>query len=545
MSCGLRSNGDASRLARSERLWSRFHTEEAHLSPAATQAELEIGAHALARDELLAIIRGVRRLSLSPPVLARVARARAVIERVLASGEAVYGVNTGFGKLARVRIPPQDLERLQENLLLSHACGVGPCLPLQEARAVLALRIVALAQGYSGVRAELLERLLAIYNGGLVPAIPEQGSVGASGDLAPLAHMALLLLGKGEVVVDGAARAAAPLLASHGLAPLKLAPKEGLALINGTQVSTAITACAWSRACSLATQADLAAACTLEALKGSIRAFDPRIQRIRPYPGHAAAAANVRRLLEGSEILVSHQHCDKVQDQYSLRCVPQVHGACRDLIEQVERTLLIEASAVTDNPLVFPDEGEVLSGGNFHAEPVAFAADILSIAVAELASISERRTENLVNPDLSGLPAFLAPTPGINSGLMMAQVTAAALVSENKTLCHPASVDSIPTSANKEDHVSMAPIAARKARAVVANAERVLAIELLAAAQALDFESRYRPGRGVAIAHQVIRERVPRAGDDRLLALDIAAVHELVESGELLARLAREGVELV
>jgi histidine ammonia-lyase len=483
-------------------------------------------------------------IELSAAARKRVQSARAVIEKVLLSGEAVYGVNTGFGKLARVRIPPQDLEQLQENLLLSHACGVGACLSPAEARLVWALRIVALAQGHSGVRLELLDKLLAIYNAGLVPAIPEQGSVGASGDLAPLAHMALLLIGRGEVMVDGARQPAPPLLARHGIAPIKLAPKEGLALINGTQVTTAITSCAWDRACALASVADAATACTLEALKGSIRAFDERIQRIRPYPGPFAAARNVRALLEGSEILVSHEHCDKVQDQYSLRCAPQVHGATRDLIRQVEATLLIEASAVTDNPLVFPEQGEILSGGNFHAQPVAFAADILAIAVSELGSISERRIENLVNPDLSGLPAFLSPVPGINSGLMMAQVTAAALASENKGLCHPASVDSIPTSANKEDHVSMGPIAARKARAVVGNVEKILAIELLAAAQGLDFETRFKPGRGVQVIRELVRARVPHLEQDRLLARDIEAVVELIESGELLARLASAGFVL-
>lgn len=461
---------------------------------------------------------------------------RLVLERA-AGDDPVYGVNTGFGKLSLVRIPPEESERLQENLLISHAAGVGPTLDGRVARLALLLRANALAAGHSGVRIEIVERLLAILSSGAEPIVPEQGSVGASGDLAPLAHLALLVIGRGRARLDGRVLGGRSLLARLGLEPLRLEPKEGLALINGTQVSTALALAGLIEGERLARCADVALSLTIEALRGSVRPFDARIQRLRPHPGQRVVAANVRRLLRRSRVVASHRRCGKVQDPYALRCAPQVHGAARDALDHVRRVLEREMNAVTDNPLVFPERGDILSGGNFHAEPVALAADHAACALAEFASISERRTENLVNPDLSGLPAFLARNPGLESGLMMAQVTAAALVSENKTLAHPASVDSIPTSGGKEDHVSMATWAARKFVLVARNVRRVLAIELLAAAQALECHDEWiEPGVGARAAYDAVRRRVaPRDGDTRPLEGDIETLARAVADGSLLA----------
>jgi len=458
-----------------------------------------------------------------------------LVERKVRSQSALYGINTGFGKLSRVRIDDHDLAGLQVNLLLSHACGVGPMLAPGVARLALLLRANSLARGHSGVRPELIELLLRLFEAGVVPLLPSQGSVGASGDLAPLAHLGLLLIGRGEGRLNGRSMKGARILRTLGLEPLTLAPKEGLALINGTQVSTALAVEGLIAARRLLRVADLAVATTIEALRGTVRAFDPRIHALRPHPGQQTVANNVRRLLKGSQVLKSHRNCDKVQDPYSLRCAPQVHGAARDTATHVEQILVREMNSVTDNPLLFPAGGEILNGGNFHAEPIAMAADFLAIALAELGNISERRIENLVNPDLSGLPAFLSPTPGLHSGFMVAQVTAAALVSENKTLCHPASVDSIPTSGGKEDHVSMATWAARKLGCVAENTKVVLAIELLAAAQGLDLQRPWiEPGRGVAAAYRAIRSRIRRLAKDRVLATDIARSRELIEGDVLL-----------
>jgi histidine ammonia-lyase len=493
----------------------------------------------------------VERLSLAAAALKRVGLARRCLESLMATGAAIYGVNTGFGKLSNQRIEPDEILVLQENLLHSHAVGMGPLLSIGVSRLALALRIQALAKGYSGVTTELLDALVEMYNRGVVPAIPEQGSVGASGDLAPLAHMALVVMGEGHAFVvrpgtDGewstpgkprtkmlSGRAA---LRRVHLQPHRPLAKEGLSLINGTQVSTAILAEALIRARHLARLADVAGAMTVEATKSSLRPFDPRIQQVRPHPGQLASAANLRRLLENSEIMASHADCSKVQDAYSIRCMPQVHGTLRDAITQVTRVVECEMNAATDNPLVFADTGEVISGGNFHGQPIALAADLLGAAVADLSSISERRVENLVNPDLSGLPGFLTPDPGLNSGMMMVQVLAAALVSENKTAAFPASVDSIPTSANREDHVSMSTAAARKCRTIVVNATRVLACELLCAAQGLEFLAPLRPGRGADAAYRHIREHVRPLGRDRTLHRDLEAVERLIRSGSLLAK---------
>ncbi len=489
----------------------------------------------LTLEEVLAVSHGHASAELSPDARERVRRARALVEARLEDGEAHYGINTGFGTLAEVRIDRADLERLQRNLVLSHAAGVGAPLPLHEARALMLLRANVLAKGVSGIREETLDLLLALLARGIVPVIPERGSVGASGDLAPLAHLALVLVGAGEAWVDGARVPGREALRRAGLAPVVLAPKEGLALVNGTQAMTAVGAHALVRAERLALLADLAGAMTLEGLLGSHRPFLPEIQAARGQVGQAASAARLRELLQGSEINASHQgpECHKVQDPYSLRCMPQVHGAARDGIGFCRAILAREVNAATDNPLVFPDTGEIVSGGNFHGQPVALALDLLAIAATHLAAISERRVEQLVNPSLSGLPPFLAPATGLDSGFMIAQVTSAALVSENKVLSHPASVDSIPSSAGREDHVSMGMAAALKARQVVENVRTCLAIELLVAAQAIDLREPLRPAARVGEAHRRIRATVPRLERDRELHTDIEAVCRLVDDGAL------------
>lgn len=521
------------------------------MSHATQLAALELTGDNLTLDRAEAILHGqVERLALAAAARKRVEKARRCLETLMATGATIYGCNTGFGKLANQRIEPEEVLALQENLLRSHAVGMGPLLGIPVSRLTLVLRIQTLAKGHSGVTVELLNTLVEMYNRGVVPAIPEQGSVGASGDLAPLAHLALVVMGEGHAFVtkpsaseNGKPRAK-PLSGRAALRRVRLHPhrplaKEGLALINGTQVSTAILADALVRARHLAKVADVAGAMTVDATKSSRRPFDPRIQAIRPHPGQKACAANLLRLLGGSAIMESHAECDKVQDAYSMRCMPQVHGAMRDALLHVTRVVETDMNAATDNPLVFPDTGEVISGGNFHGQPVALAADLLAAAVTDLASISERRTENLVNPDLSGLPGFLTPQPGLNSGMMLVQVLAAALVSENKTLSFPASVDSIPTSANREDHVPMATAAARKARSVVVNATRVLACELLCAAQGLEFHQPLRAGRGGQAAYEHLRQHVRPLGRDRTLHRDLEAVERCIRTGSLLAAVER------
>jgi histidine ammonia-lyase len=517
------------------------------LRPAAT---LSLTGDGLTLADADRILHGqVAALTLAPAARRRVEASRRCLAALLARGDVLYGVNTGFGKLSNQRIETHDVLSLQENLLRSHAVGVGPLLGVGVSRLALALRIQALAKGYSGVTVELIDALLALYNRGVAPAIPEQGSVGASGDLAPLAHLALVLIGEGHALVikpggddDGAKPQIRPrpvsgraALRRVHLKPYRLQAKEGLSLINGTQISTAIFADALLRAQRLAKVADVAGAMTVEATKSSLRPFDPRLQAVRPHPGQTACAANLRRLLADSEIMVSHADCEKVQDAYSLRCMPQVHGTLRDALMFAAAVVEREMNSATDNPLVFADSGEVLSGGNFHAQPIALAADLICAAVADASSISERRIENLVNPDLSGLPGFLTPHAGLNTGLMMVQVLAAALVSENKAASFPASVDSIPTSANREDHVSMSTLAARKCRTVVTNAVRVLACEVLCAAQGLEFHRPLKAGRGAEAAYHCVREHVRPLGRDRTLHRDLEAVERLIRSGTLLA----------
>ena len=498
------------------------------------QTPIVLNGERLDLTDVAAVARGSVSVELGPQAVGRVEKAHAVVRRILEGDEQVYGVNTGFGHLKDIRIPPDRLETLQLNLIRSHAAGVGDPLPDDVVRAIMLLRAHVLALGHSGVRPVIIETLLAHLNTGILPVIPEKGSVGASGDLAPLSHLALSLMGEGRVRFGGQEMPADRALKETGIAPLKLGPKEGLALINGTQVIAAIGSLAAVEAGTLMTVADIAAATTVEALCGSHKPFEERLQALRPHPGQIAAAANMRALLHDSDIARSHSTCGRVQDAYSIRCVPQVHGAARDVLRFTRSVLEIEINAVTDNPIVFPEEGDLLSGGNFHGEAPAMALDALTIAAAEIASIAERRIERLMNPALSGLKPFLTPDPGINSGLMMGQVTAAALVSENKVLSHPASVDSISTEAGQEDHVSMGPIAARKARRVVDHAFTVVAIEILSACQALDLEPTPRPGRGVEAAHGRVRNEVPFMVTDRMLANDIAAVEALVRSGRLL-----------
>jgi histidine ammonia-lyase len=480
-------------------------------------------------------------IDVAPAARERVRVARRQVERTVAEDKVVYGVNTGFGKLANTRIDPRRLGELQKNLLLSHAVGVGSEAPAAIVRLLLLLRLNALLRGHSGVREETVDLLSRMLARDVLPVIPEQGSVGASGDLAPLAHLALVLIGEGEARVGGERMAGRDALSRAGLEPIQLEAKEGLALINGTQFTAAVGLLAIERARELAVLADVACAMSLEGIRGSIRPFDARIAALRPHPGHAEVAKNVLTLMANSEILKSHENCGKVQDQYSVRCAPQVHGAVRDSLRHVVEVLRREVNAVTDNPLLFPETNDVISGGNFHAEPLGLPLDYATASVAELGSISERRIETLVNPDLSGLPPFLAGgSAGLDSGLMMMQVTAASLVSENKTLAHPASVDSIPTSANKEDHVSMAPIAARHLREVTRNVEHVLAIELIAGRFALHFQQPAKAGAGVQAAFEVLGKAVPAPGQDRWFAKDLQAAAGLVAAGAVL-----KGVESV
>jgi histidine ammonia-lyase len=473
--------------------------------------------------------------------------ARELVERAArdATGEHTYGINTGFGRFVEKTIPPELSQELQLRLLRSHACGVGEPYPDEVVRAAMVLRANTLAKGYSGARVETVELLLECLNRGVLPLVPSRGSVGASGDLAPLAHLALPLVGEGWAVVEGDRIPGADALARVGLEPVSLQAKEGLSLVNGTQFMGAVGALALVRARRASKTADIACALSLEALQGSRASFQPEIHALRPLRGQRESAANVVQLLEGSAIIEAHRWCDKVQDAYSLRCAAQVHGASRDLLRYAEETIAVELNSATDNPLVFVEQGELVSNGNFHGQPVAFALDSTAIALAELASISERRVERLVNPSLSdGLPAFLTHDGGLNSGFMIPQYVAAALVSENKVLCHPASVDSIPTSAGQEDHVPMGNASALKCWTVLGNVERALAIELLAASQGVEFLAPLEPGAGARAAHDFIRTISPPVHEDRPLAPDIERVAEAIRSGELVEAVEREAGEL-
>jgi len=498
-------------------------------------SQILLNGDVLTLDDVEQVARQGAPVALDPAALPKVEASRHVIETALTSGRPVYGVSTGFGLLSDVFIPDSDRDALQRNLLRSHAVGIGDPVGKAETRAITLLRANVLAKGHSGVRPVVIQFLCELLNRKVHPIIPERGSVGASGDLAPLAHLALVLIGEGEAQVGAERLPGAEALRRAGLSPLVLKAKEGLALINGTCGLAGIGALAVCRALRLVTLADVAGAMTLEALRGSQVPFDERLQAVRPHPGQAASARNLRLLLQESEVMVSHKDCGKVQDSYTLRCMPQVHGGVRDAVAFARDTLARELNAATDNPLVFADTGEVLSGGNFHGHPVALALDFLALSLASLCGISERRIERLVNPQLSELPAFLVKASGLHSGFMVAQVSAAALTSETKILASPASVDSIPTSANKEDFVSMGWLAAIKAAQVADRLAAVLALELLCAAQGLDFLQPLRPGRGVRRAYELLRQQVSHLEEDRVLRYDLDRILPLLEDGRLLA----------
>ena len=472
------------------------------------------------------------KVTLDPSDRSRLQAGADAVRRMVAEGKAVYGINTGFGKLANTHIADDELELLQRNLVLSHSVGVGPLLPDDVVRLVMLLKVASLARGYSGVRPEVVDAILALLNAGVHPCIPSKGSVGASGDLAPLAHMSAVLLGLGEVRCEGKILPAAEGLKRAGISALRLGPKEGLALLNGTQVSTALALHGLFATENVFAAAVVSGAMAVDAAMGSDTPFDERIHHLRGHRGQIDTAAAYRELLKGSRIRASHlTGDDKVQDPYSLRCQPQVMGACLDVMRQAAATLLTESNGVTDNPLVIPQTGESLSGGNFHAEPVAFAADELALAIAEIGALAERRIALLIDATISGLPPFLTSHSGVNSGFMIAHVTAAALASENKSLAHPASVDSLPTSANQEDHVSMATFAARRLGDMVENTATIVAIELLAAAQGIDFRRPLKSSAPLERAHAIVREVAPHLEGDRYLALDIGAVTPLVRAG--------------
>jgi histidine ammonia-lyase len=500
---------------------------------------IELRGQQLTIEEIVAVAYGAEHVTLAKDAIERIQRSRAVIEQIVREGRTIYGVNTGFGKLADVHIPPADLGKLQLNLVRSHCCGLGSPLSIEETRAMLLLRANVLALGFSGARPVVVTTLIDMLERGVHPVVPEKGSVGASGDLAPLAHLALAAIGEGEAFYQGERVASSEALSRAGLKPLILEAKEGLALLNGTQAMAAVGGLALHRARNVARVADIAGAMTLEALRGTPAAFDERIHAARPHKGQIEVAARLRELLRDSEIRESHKENDpRVQDAYSLRCMPQVHGAVRGALAHAREAVEIEAGSATDNPLVFPtridgeDDYDVISGGNFHGAPLALAFDYAAIALTDLASISERRIERLVNPDLSeGLPPFLTAHPGTSSGFMIAQVSAVALLNEMKVLSHPASVDNVPTSAGKEDHVSMGMTAATKLRTIVENAEYVLAIELMAAAEGIDYRAPLKPGVGIRLAHEIVRELVAPLVEDRVLSNDIQKIAKAIRDG--------------
>ena len=496
---------------------------------------IEVDGNSLTVEDVVQVARFNEPCLLAEDAIDRVQKNRQVVESVIKTGSTVYGVNTGFGDLASVSIGSDDLNQLQINIIRSHSAGIGSPLPYEVVRGMMLLRANSLAKGYSGVRLVVIETLLDMLNRHVTPIVPEKGSVGSSGDLAPLAHMVLVMIGEGEAdyrgkIVDGKSA-----LKSSGIKPLELEAKEGVALINGTQPMTSLGTLAVYDAMNLMRDATIASAMSLEALRGTRVAFDKRIHDIRPHEGQSDVANAMRLILADSEINQSHANCGKVQDAYSLRCIPQVLGATLDTIRYVRSVIEIEINSVTDNPLVFSKDGDILSGGNFHGQPIALVMDFLGIALSELGNIAERRINRLVNSHLSGLPPFLIDESGLESGMMIAQYTAAALVSENKILSHPASVDSIPTSADQEDHVSMGTIAARKAREILENVKNVAAIEYMCASQGIDLLSPLKPSTPLAEAHAILRETVPKLIDDRVLKTDIDQIRELIDSGEIIA----------
>jgi len=486
------------------------------------------------------IVFGRTEVQLDPKALTLMQKSRGHVEKAIQTGESIYSINTGFGVLSNVRIPPESLDELQVNLIRSHSVGIGPLHSEEESRGLLLLRANVLDTGYSGVRPLIVETLCQMLNKGVHPCIPSKGSVGASGDLAPLAHLALVLIGEGVAMYDGKKISGAEAMKKAGITPVKLQPKEGLSLINGTQQMTALGAILIARGEALVDEADLICSASLDGTLGTSAAFEKWLHEVRPHEGQLKSAANLEKFCKDSEVSKSHEDCGKVQDAYSFRCTPQVHGACRDLLASARKTIEVELNAATDNPLVNPDTGEIVSGGNFHGQPVAFALDIIGMAISEISSIAERRISKLMDPNFSELPAFLVKNEGLNSGLMMAQVTAAALVSENKLLTHPASTDSIPTNNEKEDHVSMGPWAARKAKSILENTEYVLSIEAIAACQALEFRKPLKPNRGARLLMTWLRKMVPPMEKDRILSTDVEAIAAKLKTGDLEQTMRKE-----
>lgn len=491
---------------------------------------VKINGNSLTLKDVVMVSRFFKPVKLDEKAIKAIDKSRKYVEQIVRENRVVYGITTGVGELSNQLISPQDAQKLQLNLVRSHATNVGEPFPEDVVRGVILLRANALAKGYSGVRVGLIEMLLSLLNKRVCPYIPSKGSVGASGDLSPLAHLALVLIGEGECVVEGARVDTMKVLREKGIKPLTLKPKEGLALINGTQVMASLGCLVVEEAELLMKNAQIAGAMSLEALRGTSKAFDEKIHAVRHHSGQVRCASNMRRIVADSAIIASHIDCDKVQDAYTLRCIPQVYGSIMDTIEYAKKVLTVEINAATDNPLIFAKEKEVISGGNFHGEPIAFIMDYLGIALSEIGNISERTIDRLVNPHMSGLPPFLASKHGLNSGFMISQYTAAALVSENKVLAHPASVDSIPTSAGQEDHVSMGSIAAQHAWEILRNVENVLAIEMLSAAQGIDFHD-LKPGKGTDAAHTIIRKHVSHVDDDRVMYKDIETARSLIVSG--------------
>lgn len=499
-----------------------------------------LDGHSLTLEKFKSIVEGKEKVSLCPKAKEKILKSRAVVEKAAKQDEKVYSINTGFGVLSKVKIDKDQLEQLQVNLIRSHCAGVGEIHTETESRAILLLRTNVLAKGFSGARAELVELCIELLNRGIHPVIPSKGSVGASGDLAPLAHLASVLIGEGEAFYQGKRMNGEEALQLAGLKPIKLAAKEGLSLINGTQQMTALGALTLLRAEETMDLADLICATSLDGVLGTPRAYADWVQQTRPFPGQIQSAKLLTTFMEGSEIYQSHENCDRVQDPYSFRCAPQVHGGVRELLTFVRHMLSIEINAATDNPLVNGETGELVSNGNFHGQPIAFALDILGMAVCELASLSERRMAKLIDPTFSGLPTFLVKKEGLNSGFMMAQVTSAALVSENKLLSHPGSTDSIPTNNEKEDHVSMGPLCARKAKSILENSQTCLAIEALAAAQALEFRKPLKPGKGPQFLYRFVRERVSPLEADRYLHGDIETILATLRNGEMYQAMKKE-----
>jgi len=491
-------------------------------------ANFLINGSNLTVENSISIIRNGFKIMLHPSAAQKIKKSRALVDSWISKDEVIYGITTGFGEFKNVKIASESLKKLQNNLIKSHSAGVGSYIPDETARLMILFRINSIAKGYSGVRLELIEALIKFFNSGIVPLIPSQGSVGSSGDLAPLSHLALVLIGEGMCKLNGKILSSKSAFAKAKLKPVELSAKEGLALINGTQMMTAYLTSSVYDAMMLAKLADISGSLSLDAMKGSVKAFDKKIQQVRPHKGQMKSAANLRALLKGSEINKSHAACDKVQDAYSLRCMPQVHGAVRDTIEHCKNVLEVEINSATDNPLIFSESGEFISGGNFHGEPVALIADFLAIAISELGSISERRTARLVDGSLSGLPRFLIKEGGLNSGLMISQYTAAALASENKVLSHPASVDSIPTSANQEDHNSMGSIGARKCYNVIENVKNIISIEFLCASQGIDFLKPLKSGAGSQKAYEYIRKNSKHISKDVVVSNEIENMKNIV-----------------